>query len=143
MFPGLASKINLRGILRLCPASFVYHAEYLMATFPSEHPLLSTLLFAKPTFLQDLRLKLECSETSWMKASGIPPHIELYKKLDKQQQSIDALPSMLEKHMENVLELSAWRLWWFGVTRRDYPPFKGILSDDLDTSKKKATLSEW
>ncbi|OWY97053.1 hypothetical protein PHMEG_00032510 [Phytophthora megakarya] len=93
MFLVLASEINLRGILRLCLASLVYHAEYLMVTFPSEHPLLSTLLFAKPTILQDLRLKLEYSEPSWMKASGIPPHIELNKKLDKQQKSIDALPS--------------------------------------------------
>ncbi|OWZ08853.1 LOW QUALITY PROTEIN: hypothetical protein PHMEG_00018539 [Phytophthora megakarya] len=160
--------------------------------------------------LAKLTIKLEYSETSWMKASGIPPHIELYKKIDKQQQSIDALPSMLEKRMENVLErkgvaagnitqellrsekesllkdiglhrsnetepaaissspartyytwggkfhrlpkqfefpsidpLSVWRLWRFGDTSRDYPPFKGILSDDLDTPKKKATLSEW
>jgi hypothetical protein len=39
--------------------------------------------------------------------------------------------------------LGAWRLWWFGDARRDYPPFKGITSDDLDTPRKKATMSEW
>ncbi|EGZ12578.1 hypothetical protein PHYSODRAFT_375211, partial [Phytophthora sojae] len=38
--------------------------------------------------------------------------------------------------------LGAWMLWWFGNPKLNYPPYKGIPSDDLDTSQKKATLSE-
>ncbi|KAG3132663.1 hypothetical protein C6341_g22814 [Phytophthora cactorum] len=34
-------------------------------------------------------------------------------------------------------------LWWFDDQRRGYPPYNGISSDDLDTTKKEATLSEW
>ncbi|ETM46720.1 hypothetical protein L914_08435 [Phytophthora nicotianae] len=39
-----------------------------------------------------------------MPPTGIPPYIELYQKLDRQQQSVDELPSRLEERMERVLE---------------------------------------
>lgn len=39
--------------------------------------------------------------------------------------------------------LGAWLLWWFGNTKLHYPPYKNIPTEDLDSQKKKATLSEW
>ncbi|KAG3063727.1 hypothetical protein PI124_g22632 [Phytophthora idaei] len=52
---------------------------------------------------------------------------------------------MLPKNFESpsIDPLGAWMLWWFGDQRRGYPPYNGISSGDLDTTKKKATLSEW
>ncbi|ETO68238.1 hypothetical protein F444_14913 [Phytophthora nicotianae P1976] len=105
-----------------------------------------------------LQEQLQLGGSSWMLPTGIPPCIELYKNLDKQQQSIDSLPDKLEQRMEAILEkkgvaadfafpsidpLGAWMLWGFGNPKLNYLPFKSIPSDDLDTPQKKATLSEW
>ncbi|EGZ25517.1 hypothetical protein PHYSODRAFT_438801, partial [Phytophthora sojae] len=210
MFPVLSREANMAGILRLCLASLVHHAEYLQQHLPATHALLSTHLFTSPTVLRTLEGQLVAGESLWMRPTGIPPYIELYKKLDQQQRSIDELPGKLEQRMEHVLEkkgvaagnitrellreeirslldevglhqrpsinavvpapvpvhqyhvwggkfhvlprefsfpsidpLGAWMLWWFGNPKLKYPPCKGIPSDDLDTSQKKATPSEW
>lgn len=92
MFPGLAEDLNLSGVLRLSLASLVYHAEYLRQHLPLNHPLLSTHIFVNPGVLDELKGMLEIRESSSMQPSGIPPYIQLYKKLDRQQQSIDDLP---------------------------------------------------
>ncbi|ETL40315.1 hypothetical protein L916_08476 [Phytophthora nicotianae] len=145
-----------------------------------------------------------------MPPTDIPPYIELYQKLDRQQESVDELTSRLEERMERVLEkkgvaagnitremlreeihsflnevglqrsmasptlqtrpapsrqyhlwggkfhvlprefsfpsidpLGAWMLWWFGNPNLNYPAYKGISSDDLDTPQKKAMSSAW
>ncbi|ETK93133.1 hypothetical protein L915_03629 [Phytophthora nicotianae] len=39
-----------------------------------------------------------------MNPTGIPPYIELYKNLDKQQQSIDSLPDKREQRVEAILK---------------------------------------
>ncbi|ETK88687.1 hypothetical protein L915_07090 [Phytophthora nicotianae] len=104
MFPGLASESNLRGILELCLASLVQHTEFLLENLPTNHPLLSTLLFTDPSVRHALGGMLEVGDSKWMETTGIPPHIDLYRKLDSQQKSIDALPDMLERRMERVLE---------------------------------------
>ncbi|OWZ04222.1 hypothetical protein PHMEG_00023910 [Phytophthora megakarya] len=82
--------------------------------------------------LLDLQLKPEVAKLSRMKPSRIPPHMELFKKTDKQQQSIDALPSMLKKRMNLPKDFEFLSI----------DP-QAILSDDLATPKKKETLSEW
>ncbi|KUG01951.1 hypothetical protein AM587_10001959 [Phytophthora nicotianae] len=210
VFPSLADEPNLNGILQLCLASLVFHREYLQQNMPTNHPLLSTIVFTSVSVFHSLQEQLQLGDSSWMHPTGIPPYIELYKKLDKQQQSIDLLPDKLEQRMEAILEkkgvaagnitrdllheeiralleevglqkekpaalstlstaqtryyhtwggkfhvlpkdfafpsidpLGAWILWWFGNPELNYPPYKGIPSDDLDTPQKKVTLSEW
>ncbi|KAG6941530.1 hypothetical protein JG688_00018620 [Phytophthora aleatoria] len=102
MFPRMDEDKTFGRILQLCLASLVYHAEYFLDKLPSNHPL--TYIFTNASVLHDLRAKLEDGEPEWMQPTGIPPHIELYKKLDSQQRSIDALLSILEHRMEQVLE---------------------------------------
>ena len=52
------------------------------------HPLLSTVIFRTPDLMEQLRNKmvpvkdLLRQKSPWMKSTGIPPHIELYHKLD-------------------------------------------------------------
>ncbi|EGZ22179.1 hypothetical protein PHYSODRAFT_422537, partial [Phytophthora sojae] len=75
MFPGLVDELNLSDILRLCLASLVQHAGFLVNHLPTNHPLLSTFVFTNPTVLNNLRSKLEVGESRWMEPSGIPPHI--------------------------------------------------------------------
>ncbi|EGZ13038.1 hypothetical protein PHYSODRAFT_514739, partial [Phytophthora sojae] len=104
MFPVLSREANMAGILRLCLASLVHHAEYLQQHLPATHALLSTHLFTSPTVLRTLEGQLVAGESLWMRPTGIPPYIELYKKLDQQQRSIDELPGKLEQRMEHVLE---------------------------------------
>jgi len=110
MFPGLALENNLSSILRLCLASLVHHASFLIETLPHNHPLLSTHIFANPGVLPGLGSRLEAGDSSWMEPTGIPPHITLFKKLDQQQNLISTLPDMLEKIMEHVLEKKVWQL---------------------------------
>jgi len=88
MFPVLVGELILSDILRRCLASLVYHSEVLVDTLPSSHPLLSTLIFTNPIVLNDLRSKLVVGGSQRMQPSGIPPYIELCRKLDNQQKSI-------------------------------------------------------
>ncbi|OWZ12355.1 hypothetical protein PHMEG_00014505 [Phytophthora megakarya] len=101
---GLADESNLNDVLQLCLASLVYDVQIFTATLSPNHPLLSTSIFTSSDVLNELHKNLEEGESLWMRPTLIPPHVELYKKIDQHQQSIDALPEMLEKRMECVLE---------------------------------------
>ncbi|KAF1782010.1 hypothetical protein GQ600_19615 [Phytophthora cactorum] len=113
----------------------------LLSNLPTNHPLLSTPIFAKPNVLNDLRTELEVGESKWMVPSGIPQHNELYKKPDILQQLVDALPEMLERRMSTTHiffvgakfhkltkdvefpdPFGAWILRWFNDARSVYPP---------------------
>lgn len=210
MFPSLETDLNMHKILHLCLASLVYHADYLVDILPKEHPLLATTVFSNPSLMAALSSRVLTENSTWIRPTGIPPYIEVYKKFDRQQQSINALPDILEARVSKVIEekgvaaghvtaatlrsvlssvlaevglrqadtthnvflptntrrdlhfwggkfhilpkdfsfpsidpLGAWQLWWFGNSKRNYPPYKGIQTDDLDSSQKKATYSEW
>ncbi|EGZ25211.1 hypothetical protein PHYSODRAFT_486064, partial [Phytophthora sojae] len=84
-----------------CLASLVHQANFVLDCLPINHPLLVSTIFTNPSVLDDLR---EHGDSKWMEGTGIPPHIELYKKLHNQQKEIDALPGILEQRMEKVLE---------------------------------------
>ncbi|EGZ29151.1 hypothetical protein PHYSODRAFT_474642, partial [Phytophthora sojae] len=66
MFPGLVDELNLSDTLRLCLASLVQHADFLVNHLSTNHPLLSTFVFTNPTVLNNLRSKLEVGESRWM-----------------------------------------------------------------------------
>ncbi|OWZ13837.1 LOW QUALITY PROTEIN: hypothetical protein PHMEG_00012776 [Phytophthora megakarya] len=62
------------------------------AKLSPNHPLLWTFIFTSSNVLNELNKTLS--------SARIPPHLEFYKKLDQQQQSIHSLPEMLENRME-------------------------------------------
>jgi hypothetical protein len=51
---------NLRGVLRFCLASLVYHVDWLRETLSSEHRLFSSRLFADLALLERLKPLVEC-----------------------------------------------------------------------------------
>lgn len=104
MFPAMASDANLLPILRLCLASLVYHTDYLRTKLPANHHLLATPLFRDPTASGRLRLEVITNDSRWMRASGIPPHIALYKQLQQSNETIARLPDVLLSGFARVLD---------------------------------------
>ncbi|KAG4051541.1 hypothetical protein PC123_g13252 [Phytophthora cactorum] len=54
--------------------------------------------------MSHLATALVRDSSSWMKPTGIPPHVELYKQLLHMQTSIDNLPPVLLEGMSNLIE---------------------------------------
>ncbi|KAG6976067.1 hypothetical protein JG688_00001740 [Phytophthora aleatoria] len=77
MFPGLKDTSTLQDTLKLCIASLVHHHNNLKEILPTSHPLLSSYLFRHPKVITQLRSQLVGEAASWMKPTGIPPHVEL------------------------------------------------------------------
>ncbi|OWZ02616.1 hypothetical protein PHMEG_00025797 [Phytophthora megakarya] len=78
--------------------------DFLVRTLLDNHALLSTSIFADLALQHELVTNLDSGQCTWMEHTGIPPHIELYKKRDKQQEPIDAFPTDLSKEWKKVLE---------------------------------------
>ncbi|OWZ12537.1 LOW QUALITY PROTEIN: hypothetical protein PHMEG_00014284 [Phytophthora megakarya] len=94
MVPALVGEQNTKGVLLLCLASLGFRDQYFAAGFPPNHSLVSRFIFPNTDVLSELHKNLELGEPQWMRPTGTPPHVELYKNLEQQQQSIDALPGV-------------------------------------------------
>ena len=104
MFPTISTVPHLHGVLKLVLASLVYHYEFLIQTM-SGHALLSTPLFCNPEMVTYLRSKLIFGfESPVLRSAGIPPHVELYKRLDKHHESILSLPKIIIEAIDKMLE---------------------------------------
>ncbi|OWY97532.1 hypothetical protein PHMEG_00031918 [Phytophthora megakarya] len=104
MFPALKSESNMSGILKLCLASLVYHADHLRARLPTRHSLLSTYLFRNMSTMAYLRERVLTNDSPWMSASGIPPHIEMYKQQEDTSKAVDRLPAILLEGFSKLLD---------------------------------------
>jgi len=104
MFPTLSKCSCLQDILKLCIASLVCHHDHLKEKMPASHPLLTTILFRHTEVVGHLQAKLVNGISPWMKPTGIPPHVELYKQLLHVQTSIENLPPDLLEGMSNLIE---------------------------------------
>ncbi|KAH9148505.1 hypothetical protein AeRB84_008162 [Aphanomyces euteiches] len=105
MFPSLANAGPMLGILRVLLASLVHHSNYLATTLPHQHTLLSTYLFTDPDLASKLRSKIIYgSSTNVIQPTGIPPHVELYRKLDAARQQILDLPDSIIQGIGRLLE---------------------------------------
>ncbi|KAH9133211.1 hypothetical protein AeRB84_020668 [Aphanomyces euteiches] len=105
VFPSLHALFHLQGVLRLCLASIVYHHEFLVSTLPSTHALLSSTLFRNNSILQRLKCIVQhgCESTT-LQASGVPPHVELYRTLAKQEQSLLSIPRVVLDGVRQIIE---------------------------------------
>ena len=105
MFPTLCGIDYMRGVSRLVLASLVFHYDYLVKTLPGNHALLNTPLFADPDMKNYLASIVRSGfDSSAMRASGIPPHIELYRSLEKNHSSIMDLPRIILNGVGKILE---------------------------------------
>ncbi|KAH9110150.1 hypothetical protein AeMF1_014962, partial [Aphanomyces euteiches] len=105
MFPHLCKISHLFGVLRLVLASLVYHHEFLLSKLTSTHALLQTPLLSTYGVVERLSSELvEIDDSKILRASGIPPHIYVYKKLDKAQKSISAIPDVILAGVNKIFE---------------------------------------
>ena len=99
--PILDYHTNSCGILLLCFASVVFHADFLIdiASKKPGHPLSLLPIFHNDVLLKELQ-KLVVLDSDRIISTGIPPHIEQIKLLEKVytvvQQSVEALNTQIE-----------------------------------------------
>ena len=86
-------------------ASLIYHYDFLIDNLPPKHPLLSTVIFT------DLALKTILSErllsgltSPRMLATGIPPHVELLRQMQCNEQSILAVPELVLSGVREIVD---------------------------------------
>lgn len=88
-FSGFPPSLNT--ILRFCLASMVLHSEWLKQVLPVHHSVLLRPLFRNTKLLAHLRLNVHLRSsisTDVIKATGIPPAVVTWQKLDEIQKSI-------------------------------------------------------
>ncbi|OWZ17623.1 hypothetical protein PHMEG_0008407 [Phytophthora megakarya] len=183
MFPVLAGEQNMKGVLQLCLASLVFHAQYFATEFPPNQSLVSTSIFTNTDVLNELHKNSRAERIAMDEANRNPSTRRYLQKPRPAATANGCSPWGVEKkRMECVLEkkgvaagnitrallreemislLVEVRLhhqtphqttpaqnaprsnYTVHEERLGYPPYKGILPDDLDAHKKIATLSGW
>ena len=104
MFPELSKEKHLRPMLLMCLASLVFHSDYLVQNLKNNHPLLSTLIFCNNTAMSQLKNRVIVSDSKWMRATGIPPHVELYRQQQQTLTAIEALPDIVTGRISRLIE---------------------------------------
>jgi len=104
VFPGLANDDDLRPLLRLCLASLAYHGDYLRRELPSSHTLLSTTLFRDTMTMERLQHQLVTIDSPWMRPTGIPPYIEIYRQLEETRSAVEGLPDILLRRLGAMMD---------------------------------------
>jgi len=105
MFPALSTVPQLSSILYLLLASLVYHFDFLHSTLPADHAFRFTPLFTEKDLLSSLRNVLVSGyESPYLVATGIPPHVEVYKLLEKNERSISTMPTLIMNGIAQVIE---------------------------------------
>ena len=105
MFPEICKEKRLRPILHLCLASLVHHSDALIDTLESSsHALLSTYIFRNQSVMMQLKERVVTRNSKWMKPTGIPPHIELYRQQQETLDAVEALPDILVERMGKLIE---------------------------------------
>ncbi|KAF0704091.1 hypothetical protein AaE_015112 [Aphanomyces astaci] len=103
VFPRLWVHEELRGVLKLCLASLVYHKEFLEASLPPKHQLLAYVLFGDLTLANTLGSTVTLA-SNILQPTGIPPHVGLHTQLEQTSVLVCTLPSEICEGIEKILE---------------------------------------
>ncbi|KAF0690700.1 hypothetical protein As57867_017862, partial [Aphanomyces stellatus] len=103
VFPQLAMEIHLWGVLSFALASLVYHFEFLVQILPPTHPLLSSAIFANLTIMATLKAHVVLSSTRHA-PTGIPPHVDLFKIIERNHIAIQNLPDAISGKLQHILQ---------------------------------------
>ncbi|OQR82239.1 hypothetical protein ACHHYP_16339 [Achlya hypogyna] len=139
VFPSLNSVTSMSGVMRHCLASLVYHADYLVATLPPTHALLSTALFRSSTLLAVLISNIQTTSSA-LQPTGVPPYVEIYRQLDEARVALQGLPAAV---VADVVAAVRDLLDERGKHTDDNLPYRAMQPTDLSSKKKRRTLSEW
>lgn len=104
MFPALKSEPHIIPVLQLCLASIVTHAGFLCKNLQPQHALLSSYVFRYPDIMSRLTGMLSMDQSSWMRATGIPPHVELFQQHLETRRAVNQLPDVLLDGFATLLE---------------------------------------
>ncbi|ETV78485.1 hypothetical protein H257_08009 [Aphanomyces astaci] len=105
MFLSICSEIHLVPILQLILASLVYHRNFLIGSLPPHHALLSTSLFTNPDLFASLTtIVISGSTSSCLRANGIPPYVEMYRKLEKNEVILTSMPAKILDGVRRIVE---------------------------------------
>ncbi|RHZ32693.1 hypothetical protein DYB31_008890 [Aphanomyces astaci] len=102
-FPTLSKVASMRGILAHGMASLVRHFDYVVDTLPAKHIVFGTPIFRQPLMIEALKAELATTNQR-LQPSGIPPYIEVYRLLEHQGSSIDAMPRSIVDQMRGMLD---------------------------------------
>jgi hypothetical protein len=91
-------------------ASLIYHEDYLRGKLPTDHPIWTARVFTQNSLLPTLRqnrpvLIIGACPSTGMKATGIPPHLAIAKRLADLVGAVDELRSRIDG-VEHVLRQS-------------------------------------
>ncbi|KAJ8561846.1 hypothetical protein ON010_g7833 [Phytophthora cinnamomi] len=95
MFPALKQEAHITPVLQLRLASIVTHAEFLRKTLQLQHALLSSFVLRYPDILNRFNVMLSTGSSSWMRATGISPHVELFQQHQETHRALSQLPGVL------------------------------------------------
>jgi len=104
MYPKLKEEPLLSDVLSLCLASLVYHSSTLVQLLPPTHPVLHTYIFREEGLLDKLKANVSINESPWMKPSGIPPHVEMYKQQELTRDAVEKIPGVVIQGVSNLIE---------------------------------------
>ncbi|ETV95900.1 hypothetical protein H310_10938 [Aphanomyces invadans] len=93
----------MRGILAHGLDSLVHHFTYVVDNLPAKHFIFGTPIFRQPLMLEALKVQLS-GTTPRLQSSGIPPYIEVYRLLERQRSSIDAIPKNIVDQVRDMLD---------------------------------------
>lgn len=105
----------LHGVLSLCLASVVYHADYLRARWPANHVVLQSALFTVSVDLDDGVSRLSLlqalqsilckggADCDHMHATGVPDHVVTLRETVKAREACDAVVRRVEELVPNVV----------------------------------------
>jgi hypothetical protein len=80
--------VSFHGVVRILFAQLVHHHDFLIATFPQDHPLFKSAIYTSGTVAQYIERECLHSPTHYscsycpMKATGVPPHILALFKME-------------------------------------------------------------
>ena len=97
---------EMRKVLSMTTASVLYHFEWIQQQLPPDHPIFSSALFTS-NFEGSLHEMVEVpvwKPGNVIRATGIPPHIELMVSMKQVVDSVDALPDKLNTALDQRMQ---------------------------------------
>eukprot|EP00644_Phytophthora_capsici_P018614 jgi/Phyca11/41572/gw1.247.4.1 len=104
MFPVMAGDAHIGPVLQLCLASLAAHATFLRENLTSKHAVFMSYIFRNSGVLDQLATRLNTGESTWMRPTGIPPHVELYRQHVETRKALTELPTVLLDGFSNLLD---------------------------------------
>ncbi|ETO68358.1 hypothetical protein F444_14788 [Phytophthora nicotianae P1976] len=100
----MAGDAHIAPVLQLCLASIAANATFLRENLKSKHAVFTSYVFRNSDVLDQLTTLLNTGESTWMRPTGIPPHVELYRQHVETRKALTELPTALLDGFSNLLD---------------------------------------